>query len=328
MEAIRCRAGKSVPVFLIGTHLDSLKGEKRDEILSNAKNEVNILRLRFPNIRGEFFCSSLSHSDITTLKNQLALSTVDLLSQRPLISERILSLEKAIIDRAQKMIQNEELPIMNWKEFKSIEIEKKGVFSLEEVMDEEEYRVAAVTLRDLGSLLYFGEVSSLRDLVILDPQFLASIFSQFVTFRSTFIVNGTFDEATLPHILPSYPPSLYPSLLSLCSLFGVVVKIPSQHNSYFVPSMLVSSPPSIVSSLWPKMFSPSSYAASSRSLPSSSSSISSIYEAGRRFDFAIMSPGIFSHFLSHIVGVGVKEYLWKTGCLVDFDHCLAFCQVC
>ena len=333
LEAIRCRAGKSVPVFLIGTHLDQLKVEKKDEILSSVKNEIATLRVRFPNIRGEYFCSSASNSDVKTLKSQIAASTLDLLSQRPLISERILSLEKAVLDRASRMSQSGEVPILTWNAFRSIEIEKKGTFSLEDVMDDAEYRVAADALRDLGSLLYFGEVSSLRDIVILDPQFLASLFSQFVTFRSTFIQNGTFEESALPHILPSYPPSLYPSLLSLCSLFGVVVRLPSRAQTYLVPSMLPSHPPPNFASLWPPETSSSLPIVTPSDPPQNTTSsvttsaASQAFSAGRRFDFAILSPGIFSHFLSHAVGVGTRETLWKSGCLVEFDHCVTLSQV-
>jgi internalin A len=307
LEAIRARAGKLTPVVLVGTHIDALGGgEQSSHRIESLKEEIKELRKRFPGIRNQILCSTLSNTDMIQLKEMLGAIAYELLSVRPPVPERYLTLEKLAIEKGKLLIRNKELPVITWESFLTLDRENG-----ESVMDEEEKKNAASMLSDFGSILYFREVSSLHDIVILDPQVLASLFTNFISTRSTFIQRGVLDIARLPHILRDYKPSLYPHILSLCTQFKVITPIPSQEGKYLVCSLLPEERPSILPTIWPSTFLP----------------LEASYEAGRRFDISFMPPGLYSHFLSQIVGIGITEVIWHYGFVLQFDSSTVMSQV-
>jgi hypothetical protein len=312
LEAIRARAGKASPVFLVGTHTDLLPHDAKSDILASLTRDVDSLCRRFTNIKGTIFCSANSKPTILLLKEMLASAAFDLLCCKPPVPERVLLLEKAAIERGHAMTLAKQLPIIKWNEFTSLEMKKTGILSEKlMLMDEDEYRDAAMTLRDFGSIQYFAEVAGLRDFVILNPQFLATLFAHFVTVKSSFIQKGILEKKYIPSLLTDIHADMHYSILELCCQFGVVVPLAGEAERYLVSSMLPHNPPLLLTSIWPIAYEPSDDS----------------YEAGRRYDMSFMPPGLYSHFLSKLIGIGQKETFWRNGFVLEFDRVTAFSQV-
>ena len=79
-------------------------------------------------------------------------------------------------------------------------------------------------LHDVGTLIYF-DTQGLRDIVILDPQWLANIMASLVTFNHHWIKDGILNTIDLEHIWKQYPKSLYSKLIMLLSKFQVIAPL-------------------------------------------------------------------------------------------------------
>lgn len=103
--------------------------------------------------------------------------------------------------------------------------------------------IKAVTefLKDTGSILHFNDSqSNLKNLVILNPSWLAGIMASFVTFYNRWHKKGLIDRAHIPHILKAYKIQ-YSTILSLLEKFGILIRLPAANNEYtqvLIPSLL------------------------------------------------------------------------------------------
>lgn len=116
-------------------------------------------------------------------------------------------------------------------------------------------------LHDVGSLIYFENNVGLRDIVILDPQWLADVFASLITFNHQWIKDGILKTEDLPQVWKQYPKTLYPKLLMLLTKFGVASPLSDTKSSqlssnnkissqYIIPSLLNEAKPDQAQSLW------------------------------------------------------------------------------
>lgn len=68
-------------------------------------------------------------------------------------------------------------------------------------------------LHDYGSILFFDDVLSLKDIVILDPVWLYKVLSLvFTSVSQETRINGVADKDTLAKIFKRYPKSIHPHM--------------------------------------------------------------------------------------------------------------------
>lgn len=166
--------------------------------------------------------------------------------------------------------------------------------------------IEAITqfLHDVGALIHFENTARLKDIVILDPQWLADVFASLVTFKHLWVKNGILNKKDLPQVWKNYPRALYDRLLLLLTKFGVMHPIESERpsgppivSSYIVPPLLPSDPPPVLSSMWtPK--------------PSSSQvQFGRLYRATFTIDFSKLLINLL-----HSTSLSIELY-WKNGAL-------------
>lgn len=87
--------------------------------------------------------------------------------------------------------------------------------------------MATSFLHNLGTLLYFGDDENLRDVIILDPQWLAAIMSTIITTKHNYLgregYEGILQHSMLPFIWrpPTFPDDLHGFFLYLLNKFDI-----------------------------------------------------------------------------------------------------------
>ena len=101
-------------------------------------------------------------------------------------------------------------------------------------------------LCDNGALMYFDDdkEEDLRDIVILNPQFLADIMAQVITFRHHWVKKGKLNAEDIPQIFLKYEAHMVEPILSLLMRFQIIYKI-KETGDFLVPSLLPEEAPSI-----------------------------------------------------------------------------------
>eukprot|EP01087_Luapelamoeba_hula_P023702 TRINITY_DN8779_c1_g1_i1.p1 TRINITY_DN8779_c1_g1~~TRINITY_DN8779_c1_g1_i1.p1 ORF type:complete len:331 (-),score=21.05 TRINITY_DN8779_c1_g1_i1:39-989(-) len=128
-------------------------------------------------------------------------------------------------------------PTIPWAEFKRV-VEDCNVPTSS---------VLAVTkfYHDIGALVYFNEdESGLNQIVILDAQWLTSVFATVVTMKSNYVHGGVLKHADLPLIWrpPKYPHKFYPLLLALMDKFEISYTPKDADPPYSLIPCLVDEP--------------------------------------------------------------------------------------
>jgi len=106
-------------------------------------------------------------------------------------------------------------------------------------------------LKAQGSVLYFPQIDSLQDTVILDPEWLAKIFSSVVSFRDTgFDIEGVISQEKLEKIWreKQIDATLGNKVLSLLHHFGVCIPVDDGKRELFPCKLPIGDPDEAV---WP-----------------------------------------------------------------------------
>ena len=119
--------------------------------------------------------------------------------------------------------------------------------------DEEQLLRATHFLNDLGSLVFFENDKTYERLIVLDPQWLTSMFASVITTSHKYIRDGTLPHKALKQIWkpPTYPEHLHPHLIALLEQFEILLDLPPDENDqeplkrYLVPSLLPEEKPPI-----------------------------------------------------------------------------------
>ena len=88
-------------------------------------------------------------------------------------------------------------------------------------------------LHHLGLVIYYDEDDGLRDIVVLQPEWLTRAISRVLEDRPTREANGVLDHRRLPEIwgTDGYPAANHPYFLRLMEKFDVSYRIPETHQS-------------------------------------------------------------------------------------------------
>ena len=72
----------------------------------------------------------------------------------------------------------------------------------------------------------FGSDGSVRDLVILHPQWLADVMACMVTFRHRWVKHGLLRAGDVQCVFEAYPREMHNKLLGLLQAFNIVYRLP------------------------------------------------------------------------------------------------------
>jgi small GTP-binding protein len=218
LQSIRSRAGADVPIVLVGTHLDHYtslhKNWSREALVDKLDRRY---RRRFPNIVAMHLVSCVTQKGV----DQLRVEIERLVARQPHMGEELptsyLELEKMVLHEKSRVP-----PIVSWRDF-------SGMAQICNIRDEKELVSATRLLHNLGSLSHFDD-DGLRDIIILDPQWLCDVMSTIITTKHSYIKNGILEHRDLPQIWrpPQFPERLHPTLLKLLQKFSIILCLPKQ----------------------------------------------------------------------------------------------------
>ncbi|XP_038060814.1 uncharacterized protein LOC119731680 isoform X1 [Patiria miniata] len=256
---------KSPPIFLVGTHRNSVGGEDMPD-----KERKVLINDIFTHIRKELCTKPYWRfvvNDFYAIENSL-----------PSNSKKISHLRDHIEATARKEpYMGEEIPL-RWLKFdrnKMTEVAIRSargtetpVLNLNQIKkafgveDETELLTMLKFYHDLGHIIYFGgdgdkKSQALKDVVILDPQWLIDVFKKVITVTppqrqmtdhvqswNRLKEDGILEDILIRHMWQDILPKKQ-ALLDLMGKFDLLCERVDQHNdptsptvSYYVPSML------------------------------------------------------------------------------------------
>eukprot|EP01113_Clastostelium_recurvatum_P033783 TRINITY_DN4506_c0_g1_i4.p1 TRINITY_DN4506_c0_g1~~TRINITY_DN4506_c0_g1_i4.p1 ORF type:complete len:2236 (+),score=435.24 TRINITY_DN4506_c0_g1_i4:18-6725(+) len=234
------------PIILVGTHLDEVSSDRVVQIEADVMSKYGSA---FPGIKG-FVPVSCRHggkniSRLLKTVRSVAEATDSFKESLP----RSFFMLDALVT-AQRDMQTP--PVIRRSDIRAL---AKSC-----LIDDQEIPHALLFLKELGSLLYFGEggetesgksdPSGLGELVILDPQWLTKLMATLITSKPNFVKQGIVTEAGLDQIwrAPDFPQHLHPALLALLEKFEICFALPNA-DGYLVSSLLSPHRPRVVCSL-------------------------------------------------------------------------------
>ncbi|EFA77775.1 leucine-rich repeat-containing protein [Heterostelium album PN500] len=177
----------------------------------------------------------------------------------------------------------------------------------------EELEAATAFLHNLGIVLHYN-TPSLKNLVVLDPQWLADVMSSLITFSHNWIKRGILVHNDLFQVWGGrYDASLWPTLLKILEKFEVAYELPGKSDAEgksLLPSLLPEDPDGEIARILEQEWTPTAKLVESKQ---------PVHFFGCDYNFEFMPLGFFSRLLLrvlHISGIDIKTY-WRNGVLLD-----------
>lgn len=339
MNSIRVHAPKA-PIVLVGTHLDGRKGT-RVETEEYMRNIFKKFKKEFPRVRAFHGVSCSTGRGIEELLRSLeviALAEPYVTQPVPVahtIFEAFLLMERNVYEQVGLQ------PILTWAgpfasavpdalpsdthrnllpaEITSIASKCRVIPSaiLKTQEDEDELRAALNYAHLLGSIYYYHAEDPSKRLVILDPQWIAKMFSSIVTTKHFFASKGIIPVKVLnDQVWRDYPIETHQSIMELFETFEVMFRLPAsvaglaqdQGDIVIIPSTLPIYRPEDLAILWP-------------TLEHSKSAYS------RHYKFEFIPNGLFSRYMVRLTRLGTVVRYWQTGVLIQHPRKAALALV-
>ena len=110
------------------------------------------------------------------------------------------------------------------------------------ILNDPEVQLATKHLTNTGALIHYHNDEDLKDLVIINPQWLSNIMSGLITFKVNFVVNGFIESKNFQNIYSKYNEVLLKTIVHLLQKFKII--FPMQEGiKFLVPSLLPSARP-------------------------------------------------------------------------------------
>eukprot|EP00007_Cunea_sp_BSH-02190019_P005553 CAMPEP_0174232408 /NCGR_PEP_ID=MMETSP0417-20130205/2700_1 /TAXON_ID=242541 /ORGANISM="Mayorella sp, Strain BSH-02190019" /LENGTH=2427 /DNA_ID=CAMNT_0015310457 /DNA_START=88 /DNA_END=7371 /DNA_ORIENTATION=+ len=297
LQSIRSRAGEQVPIVLVGTHVDEyMNGTSqysRERIIMDLHDKY---ARHFHNIESIHLVSCVTQKGMDGLRAEIE----RLVAAQPHMGEEFptsyLELEKLAMTEKKRMP-----PIVTAQDFAAM-----GIIC--NIREEAELNSATALLHNLGSLVHF-DTDGLRDLIILDPQWLSDMMSTIITTKHSFVSDGILNHTALRQIWrpPKFPRELHRTLLKLLQKFQIIYVLPGVvedpeddpwvTGSSFVPCLLPPGRPhQRVQAEFPQ------------EAPNGETTL------GRNYVFDFVPTGLFSRLLVKLLHVAPRPaVLWRNG---------------
>lgn len=232
----------SVPVFLVGTHLDDKVICTKKYVQNYFDTLINKFSKKFKNISFHIGVSTLTSKNIDTLKSKLIKVAQNQSHLGELIPKSWLLFEEKI-----KVVKElNQYPILSWTTFSKM-AKDCGV-------EENQIKKLSSFLHDVGSVVsYADDGEGLGEIVTLDSQWLTRVFSTLITMKPNSVRGGIILRSDLSHIWkpPQFPPESHNFLLSLLSKFELLFQFHGS-DKILVPSLLSDERPSLlqINTVW------------------------------------------------------------------------------
>jgi internalin A len=208
LSRIRLRVAGEAPTIIVATHC----GERNAEIDMGRLNQL------YPDfIAGMFEIDNSTGLGIAELEAKIAQEAAKLPQMGQLISRRWMTTRDELTALAG------EHPQISFAEF--TEICRRNDVAAREV------RALAELLHDLGQVIYYGDDDGLRDVVVLDPEWLTRAISYVLEDKSTRDAAGVLSHRRLAQIWAdrpdgmSYLPRYHPYFLRLMEKFDISYRL-------------------------------------------------------------------------------------------------------
>lgn len=165
-----------------------------------------------------FIVPMSSYGDLS----ELIISIKEVVAEQQILGQIVpssyLELERVIaLDRDNA--QPGSIPIKTWEQYRE-------VANLAGIKTDEELKRASQFLRNMGNILWFDDnQSSIKDIVITDPQFLSKVFATIVTTKQNYVKDGVLDHSNLVHIWKQFPSQMHQQLLAILEKFEINYRI-------------------------------------------------------------------------------------------------------
>lgn len=245
LDSLRARV-KQARVLLVGTHLDD-----RLFIDSPALVEQRLAAVR---ARVSRFTRSFAALDVFAVS---ATTRASLALLRPAVEATVCALPHLQVPVPRALVQLEEA-------LRGLAVTRAGLPVLREVelhalgqalgLDKEGLRTCVRLLHEAGSVVYFDDERTLRDTLILSPQWLTRALATLFTTKHRWLRNGLLTEGVLAQVWTAYPAHLHAQLLRLLDAFDIAHELspaPDGERQWIVPALLDAVRPLSLGDLWP-----------------------------------------------------------------------------
>jgi len=210
LKTLRVRTDGRCPVVVVGTHMDDRKCDSKyvEAIFKSMKRRYSN---RFPFVREYVAVSSKTGKGLSKLTETLvSLARSNASFQQ--IPESYSKLEKSILQI--RTTAN----TLSFTDFVGVAIQA-GV-------DKSAVPSCLQFLHDVGLVMHFDDkTAGLRDLVILDPLWIANLLSSIITLKHSYGKDGIIMASSLPLIWKEYPQSEFKWMLNLLDKFEITFRI-------------------------------------------------------------------------------------------------------
>ena len=245
LNNIALRAPRSC-VIIIGTHLDEVSEEGREEIDA---------LLQHVGVLAESYASKLQIVEMMPVGLKNRIENVGLLKEAiynhaanyktksgQVIMGKKIPASYHALDKRLESVQQEvrngiREPIMHAEEFNTMVQQ----MNLPDIQDKDELKTATLFLTDMGSLLHYDDRShNLHELYFIDPRWLCNMMSKVVTIkeRNPFVKRGILYSKYIPLLFKdeNFPWEYFEQYLTLLDRFEIA--LPLDNRRILIPSML------------------------------------------------------------------------------------------
>ncbi|MER7455783.1 COR domain-containing protein [Micromonospora sp. NPDC126480] len=223
---IRLRVGHEARAILVPTHCD----ERNPEV------DFEQLKQGFPNmLAGQFSVDNQSGKGIAELREQVAKEAAALPQMGRMLSPRWIAARDDILSRYQSE------PQISWSDFVKT--------CREQHLTDEETTTLAELLHDLGHIIYYGDDEGLKDIVVLNPEWLTKAIAYVLEDSATREAKGVLDHARLRAIWQdhdrgeSYPVRHHPYFLRLMEKFDISYRLEDHEEKSLIAQLVPHSRP-------------------------------------------------------------------------------------
>jgi len=292
LQNILVRAGQA-SVIIVGTHLDD--PNCTTDHVAAMLSAVSLLEQRYAEmIRGAVAVSTTNGDGVAHFEKLL----VRVAKAQPFYGEQIPAAYDVVCETMNCRKALCESPILSLAEFSAVAMDCK-------VAQESDVLHVANFLHELGEITYFPK-GTLRDIVVLDPQWLTKLFSTVITMKANYVRDGLLKHAFLEQLWrePLYPRAVHQDLLSLFQSYELIYQLRPGllEGESLIPSLLPDEPPSAsrLRAAWP-------------SLPPNE------VPHGRVYRFAFFPDAFFSRLMVRVLNSKDWRLLlhWKYGIIIS-----------
>lgn len=304
LKVVQARAGKS-PIVLVATHLDDKVCTK--EYVAEQLAEVE-RKYRSPALRFVRAVSCESGRGVEELRQEIENLVLTLDKMGELIPSSYLSLEKFVLEERPRRMP----PVVSLRTF-------QAMAAACNVTAADSQAVATRLLHSLGVLVHYGQDPRLKDLVILDPQWLIEVMASILTTKHNFSRNGLLPLSALLQLWrePKFPVALHGQLVQLLEHFEVLFRKQIDEDGAVRELLLV---PALLPEARPPEFKLRWRGTAHGGAPPAELAPYDINIIGRRFTLSFVPRGLMGRVLVRLLRWMEPACLWQSGMLLQYGR--------